>query len=415
MKNALIRAQLLLLIIGTAVQAHDGSSSVAATERASNTVATEAVDLPFKIDLIDFLPASIQEYWKLVDTYPVFGSIVIFVSFFLAAFAIRSFVISALTKVSAANGGSGMDVIKHLRKPIFSTVAFFGFALAISALQIGWFGEALINLSLSVIVASWMRSVFAFSGPLLGLIAKKSTKYSFIEHQTIPLLDLVIKLLVILFGSYCLLLVWGINPLGWLASAGIVGIAVGFAAKDTLANVFSGFFIIVDAPYKIGDYVNLDSGERGRVSHIGLRSTRLLSRDDVEITLPNAIIANTKIVNESGGPSPTIRVTMSVGVAYESDVEKVIEILQRIGESHPEVCKEPAPRVRMRKFGASSLDFDLLCWIQKPEDRGRIRHELFITIHKEFRAEGVEIPYTKSDVYIKSLPNADADGSSIYE
>ena len=71
-----------------------------------------------------------------------------------------------------------------------------------------------------------------------------------------------------------------------LALAGIVGIAIGFTAKDTLANLFSGVFILADRPYKMGDYVNLESGERGRVTHIGIRSTRILTRDDIEVTVP---------------------------------------------------------------------------------------------------------------------------------
>ena len=96
------------------------------------------------------------------------------------------------------------------------------------------------------------------------------------------------------------LLIWGINPTAWLASAGVIGIAVGFAAKDSLANLFSGIFIVADAPFKIGDYIVLDSGERGAVTHLGMRSTRLLTRDDVEITIPNAVIANAKTDHHSG-------------------------------------------------------------------------------------------------------------------
>jgi MscS family membrane protein len=82
-----------------------------------------------------------------------------------------------------------------------------------------------------------------------------------------------------------------------LASAGIIGIAVGFAAKDTLANLFSGVFILADSPYKLGDYVVLEDNSRGKVTQISLRSTRMLTRDDVEVTVPNSITGNTKIIN----------------------------------------------------------------------------------------------------------------------
>jgi small-conductance mechanosensitive channel len=124
----------------------------------------------------------------------------------------------------------------------------------------------------------------------------------------------------------------------WLASAGIVGIAVGFAAKDTLANLFSGVFIMADAPYKIGDYVVLDTGERGEITHIGIRSTRMRTRDDVEVTVPNSIMGNTKIINESGGPYEKYRIRVKVGVAYGSDIDQVEQLLMEIAAANEKNC-----------------------------------------------------------------------------
>jgi len=171
-----------------------------------------------------------------------------------------------------------------------------------------------------------------------------------------------------------------------------------------LANLFSGFFILVDAPYKLGDYINLDSGERGKVTNIGMRSTRLLTRDDIEITLPNAVIANSKISNESGGPHLKMRVRIDVGVAYGCDVDQVCDVLETVAAEHEGVLSYPAPRVRMRAFGASSLDFQLMGWIDDPQDRGRINHELMMSIYKAFGAAGIEIPFPQSDLHIKQLP-----------
>jgi MscS family membrane protein len=229
-------------------------------------------------------------------------------------------------------------------------------------------------------------------------------KYNLIEPRTVPLIDLSMKLITILVSGYILLLIWGINPVGWLASAGIVGIAVGFAAKDSLANLFSGFFIVADAPYKLGDYINLDTGERGKVSAIGLRSTRLLTRADVEITIPNGVIANAKIINESGGPNLKMRVSIAVGVAYGTDLDRLCEVLIDLAAAHQEVCIDPEPRMRLRGFGASSVDFDLLVWIENPEYKGRISHELYMRIYKTLGTEGIEIPFSKQDLYIKELP-----------
>lgn len=356
-------------------------------------------------NLKDLLPDALQPYWTMIEQYPLIGAMLIVFVSFLIAFFFRSILIRSLQNFNVSSLSFAEDkVIRHLRKPLFTTVLFLGFTLAAQIANLGAITNILVNLSVSVIVASWMRATFHLSTTILESLGSSRNRIPMIEPQTVPILNLSVRLIVILLGSYCLLIVWGINPLGWLASAGIVGIAVGFAAKDTLANLFAGFFILVDAPYKVGDYVNLDSGERGRVTHIGLRSTRLMSRDDIEITLPNAVIANAKIVNESGGTNSNIRIAIAVSVAYGSDVDKVCEILQSIGNGYAEFCTEPEPRVRMRAFGASGLNFELLGWIQKPEDRGRIRHELLIEIYKQFSAAGVEIPYHKTDVYIKEFP-----------
>ncbi len=176
--------------------------------------------------------------------------------------------------------------------------------------------------------------------------------------------------------------------------------AIGFAAKDTLANLFGGIFILADAPYKVGDFVVLGSGERGEVTQIGLRSTRLLTRDDVEVTVPNAVIANAKIVNESGGPWVKERVRVKVGVAYGSDIDQVREVLMAVAAENPHVEQDPEPRVRFRAFGDSGLDFELLAWVREPVLRGRVLDALNTEVYKRFAAAGIEIPYPKRDVYL---------------
>jgi small-conductance mechanosensitive channel len=225
-----------------------------------------------------------------------------------------------------------------------------------------------------------------------------------INSQTLPLFENIGIMLVLGAAFYAVFTVWKIDMTAWLASAGIVGIAVGFAAKDTLANLFSGVFIIADAPYKIGDYIVLDSGERGEVTHIGIRSTRMLNADDVEITIPNAIIGNTKVINESGGPHTKVRIRVSVGVAYGSDIDQVRKLLLDVATSNPHVCKTPEPVVRFTQFGASSLDHDLYCWVEDPSQRGGVLDELNCAVYKKLRAANVEIPYAKQDVYIKEMP-----------
>jgi MscS family membrane protein len=109
-------------------------------------------------------------------------------------------------------------------------------------------------------------------------------------------------------------------------------------------------------------------------------------------------------VNESGGPYEKFRIRVPVGVAYGSDVDHVKSILMKVADDEEEVCSDPAPRVRFRRFGNSSLDFELLCWVNNPEYRGRVLDAVNTAIYKRFMQEKIEIPYSKHDVFIKEMP-----------
>lgn len=365
-------------------------------------VIVEEVD----ISVAEWLPESIKPYWDgLLDHPLLLAGIIIVIGFVIGKLV--QFVFTFIAGRIAGTTQSRLDdqLIELLRKPIFTTVFYLTLMLATEALQFSEGATQLITrLIFSLLILSWLMAGLRAGTLLLKMIERSKRGPTIIEPRTLPLFDILIKLVLIGAASYSLLLVWGVNLAAWLASAGIIGIAVGFAAKDTLANLFSGIFIIADSPYKIGDYIQLDTGERGQVTHVGLRSTRLLTRDDVEVTIPNAVIGNAKILNESGGPSEKSRIRIAVGVAYGADVDQVCEVLVRVAHSHDKVCKDPEPRARMRAFGASSLDFDLLCWIDRPEQRGLISHEMFMDVYKALNREGIEIPYSKQDLYIKELP-----------
>lgn len=295
-----------------------------------------------------------------------------------------------------------------LRGPLRNSVLLIGLAVCAQVLPLGATLERhTLNLLQTLAIVIWLAFALRLSSLVLAVLTEHKDRYQIIDARTLPLFDNLAKVLLAGAGVYFLFLAWDIDVTAWLASAGIIGIAVGFAAKDTLANLFSGLFISADAPYKVGDFIVLDSGERGRVTHVGIRSTRLLTRDDIEITVPNAVIAAAKIVNESGGPWEKERLRVKVAVAYGSDLDQVRAALMAVaaGESH--VCPEPAPRVRFRSFGDSGLDFELLCWIDEPVLRGRTLDALNTAVYERFQADGIEIPYPKRDVYVRHLPSAE--------
>jgi MscS family membrane protein len=352
------------------------------------------------------LPPVLQPLVALLQNYPLVLSLLIVALAFVLAKLVAVLVSKVVGRMAARTQIRwDDDVIAALRRPLFWSVVVLGAMLAMSLLKLpATMASIAQSLGVSLLVIIWAGFMLRFIRIVLLAMSSNAREQALVRPQTRPLFENVGLIVVLGVAFYIVLRAWHIDMTAWLASAGIVGIAVGFAAKDTLANLFSGVFILADAPYKIGDYIVLESGERGKVTHIGIRSTRLLTRDDVEITIPNAIMGNTRITNESGGPYEKFRLRVAVGVAYGSDIDQVKAILMAVATREPEVCEDPAPRVRFRAFGASSLDVELLCWVENPELRGRVLDALNTTIYKRFRDEGVEIPYSKHDLYIKEMP-----------
>ncbi len=344
--------------------------------------------------------------YALLEPYPfIVALIIISVSIVLAKLVdyILSRTIARLVARTKTSVDDHLNSLLH--RPIFTTVTSVGLFIALDVIGLE---KGLQNIAGAVIqtilVFVWLSFALQASRLLLTAMGGNQRRFEFVQPTTEPLLKNAIAVLLFLAGVYTIMIAWDINVTGLVASAGIVGLALSFAAQDTLSNLFAGVAILADKPYRIGDVIIIDSGERGEVTHIGLRSTRLLTRDDVEISIPNSVMGNAKIINEAGGPPRRYRISTSVGVAYGSDIDQVMEILEGIATSHERVLDIPEPRVRFRLFGESSLDFDLLCWINQPIQRGLIIHELNCAIYKKFAESGIQIPFPQRDLYVKEMP-----------
>ncbi len=360
--------------------------------------------LPLDIDIGSYLPVFMQDGWQLMqDHLFLLGLAIVLLSFTigkLLKLLIEKF-IARLAK--HANSELENQIIQYLSAPIMQTAITLGLIIIVLSMESSPFlQQTSIRVLLTLLMMFWGRAWFKATSVILQALESNRDKFHAFQPRTVPLFEMGIKLSLFGLFVYLFFSIWGIDATAWVASAGIIGIAVGFAAKDTLANLISGVSIVADAPYKIGDYIVLDTGERGIVTHLGIRSTRLLTRDDVEISIPNAVIGAAKITNESGGPWVKQRIRVPVGVAYGSDAEKVVRIMEEIANENGTVLDNPAPRVRMRGFGESSLDFELLGWIATPEQRGLVVHELLMEIDRRFRAENVEIPFPQRDLHIRS-------------
>ena len=352
---------------------------------------------------MEFIQKWLPQVWGFMNESKVIGGIVIVVAFGILAWVIDLImdrVLTALVRKSKFHLDDAILGILH--RPVWISVVLVG---AITA--VNWisprppFPFILTALLKSLLVLIW---AFAINRMVLRIVEdwiRHWREASREGSEIIGLVGNIIRILVLAGGFFLLLSMWKINITPLLASAGIAGVAVALAAKETLSNFFGGVTVLLDQPYKVGDYIVLDSGERGEVVEVGLRSTRILTRDDVQISIPNAIITNTKVINESA-PEPRFRVRIKVGVAYGSDIDQVEGVLLKTAGDNPLVSPKPEPRVRFRAFGDSSLDFELLCWAHRPHDKGRIIHELNREIYKQFDRAGVVIPFPQRDVHLYS-------------
>ncbi len=346
------------------------------------------------------------DWLSMVGTDPRMRQLFIIVAAIFLAVLVRLLFTTIVLAITSRTATDVDDrIARELRGPVVSTIVLVGVMLAHLEFEAPTYVDFLVlGVMQTVIGLLWAVALMRIGRVVLEIVSDRVDQIRSIEPKTLPLFDMILKVLVVGGFLYVVCLAWNIPLTSWLTSAGIVGIAVGFAAKDTLSNLFSGIFIVADSPYKVGDFVVLDERIRGKVLEIGMRSTRLLTRDDIEVTVPNAVIANGQIVNETGGPHEKMRVRVKVGAAYGSDVDQVREVLMSCIEGVGHLSDTPEPRVRFREFGSSGLLFELLAWIDEPVYRGRVLDALHVNVYKAFNAAGIEIPYSKQDVYVKELP-----------
>jgi len=290
-------------------------------------------------------------------------------------------------------------VLQSLRWPIVITIALagiWGFSQTPVAtetlLDQASLDAVFARPTLSIIVVTWTWSLHRVVER--GLDVLQSSERHF---DAAPVFSNVWTLAMAVTAVGLLLTIWGIEITPLLGAAGIAGIAIGFAAKDTVANFFGGIALYFDDTYKLGDFVVLESGDSGSVVKIGIRSTTLLTRDNVMVTVPNSMLNAGKVVNESA-PQSRRRIKIPIGVAYGTDLDAFESAILAVATASDHVIEKPEPRMRFRNFGESALEYELLCWVRGPKRAGRARHHLLRGIDAALRAADIEIPYPKRDV-----------------
>lgn len=189
-----------------------------------------------------------------------------------------------------------------------------------------------------------------------------------------------------------------VNLTAVLGAAGIITVAIGFAAQTSLSNLISGLFLLGERPFEVGDMI-IVNGTRGIVLSIDLLSVKLRTLDNLFVRMPNESLIKSEVTTVTR--FPIRRMDINIGVAYKEDVGRVIQILKEIADANPNSLNEPVPLVIFKDFGASSLDFLLGVWFEKSKYLD-LKNSIMLQIKKRFDDEGIEIAFPHLTVYAGS-------------
>lgn len=260
--------------------------------------------------------------------------------------------------------------------------------LTLQFLHSGWF-----HLTLCIVIAS-----------ILSFVISRLTR-RLPERLPLQLASFIRKGLYALVWTFALvqgLRAVGVDLISILGAAGVVGVAIGFAAQTTLSNIISGLFIMGERSIRIGDYIRA-VGMEGSVEAVNLLSITLRQADNSLVRIPCESLIKNPVVNVTG--NELRRCDFELGVDYSSDLEQVREVILRLIDNEPKFTGTPAPVILFSGFGESSLDLHIGAWC-KTSDYHEVRFRFANNLLQEFRQVGINIPYpTRSVISCQQTPN----------
>ncbi|HVS09524.1 MAG TPA: mechanosensitive ion channel family protein [Planctomycetota bacterium] len=258
--------------------------------------------------------------------------------------------------------------------------------------------EELIQASLILVAGVAAAWIFAF------LVRRR------LERRGMPHQALVAHKTIAYLGTLLVLLLFArllrVELTTWLATAGLLTVAVGFAAQTSLSNLIAGIFLLVDRPFQVGSAIEID-GRAGVVEEITLLSTFVRTFDNMRVRWPNEVVLKATIVNHAHYAAR--RVDLRVGIAYGSDVERARAVLLEAIAALPEALLDPPPEVWARAFQDSAIELETRTWVART-DFLAARSRLVAAIKDALLGAGFEIPFPQSGVWLRSQPEGAAEG-----
>ena len=229
---------------------------------------------------------------------------------------------------------------------------------------------------------------------------KISKEQKTVDHQILPIMQKIIMIIAIIIAVIISLHMLGVNVTPAAAGLGLGGLVFALALQDSLGNLFSGIHIMSDKTLKVKDYISLENGKEGWIEEIGWRTMKIRTKTDEIIIIPNSVLAKQVAVNHSL-PTASTRLTIRVGVAYDSDIKLVEKLLLDAAKSCKDIEKDPVPSVKLIDFGDSALVYELDVWTKNYPEYRDIMGEVRTKALELFRANKVNIPFPIRTIYMK--------------
>ncbi len=266
------------------------------------------------------------------------------------------------------------------------------------------FSSGNINISLLMVIKG-IITLFVFFWIAMKLSSyseKKIKKLSTLTPSIRVLLTKIFKFIIFTAVILITMSSLGIDLTALAVVGGAVGVGVGFGLQKIVSNFISGIIILLDKSVKPGDVIEIDN-VYGQIKSIGLRYISVLTLEGKEYIIPNEDLITKKVINWSYSNN-LVRTSVSVGVSYNSNVEKAMELLEESIDKIDRILSNPPPKIFLNEFGDSSVNIEVKFWIRDPENGiNNIKSEVNKNIWKLFKENNIEIPFPQQDIHFKSL------------
>jgi small-conductance mechanosensitive channel len=352
-----------------------------------------------------------QAIMQMFRDYDYLGALAIIVIFYIIGQIAKLIIRSVVRHITKKTKTTLDDELLHaLEPPILWLITIIGLFVALFTLPALDAHSVKLVIAAKVVGILWgcwtairvVRALFNWYGTEMA-----SLTTSDMDDKYLHIFRRVVNIIIIAIVGMLILQSLGVAISPLIAGLGIGGLAIGLALQDTLANFFSGFYLISDRAVKIGDYVEIaaPSGTvKGHVQDIGWRTSKIKTLADNQVIVPNSSFANSTVINYQA-PTSELSITVPVGVSYEADLDKVEKITMEVivdtlAKSDANVPGSK-PLVRFTDFGASSVNFIAILRINDPAKEGLIKHDFIMKLKRRFDKEKIEIPFPITTVHLK--------------